>query len=123
MVWVLLPILAYLAVCLLEPKAPQGPLEESRSPGVRLFYRYECGRCHSLSRLTGALGKMGPPLDHIGTLAGQRRPGVTAHDYLRESLVKPQAFVVEGYLKTMPAFDQLPAVELDELVVYLENLK
>jgi len=66
---------------------------------------------------------MGPPLDHVGVIAAGRRPGMKARDYLRESLVKPQAYVVEGYLKTMPSFERLPDAELDELVTYLESLR
>lgn len=107
----------------MEPKAPEMPVQLSRTPGVRLFYRYECGRCHTLHALPGAEGKMGPPLDHVGTLAPGRRQGMKGHDYLMESLVDPQAFVVEGYLRTMPSFAHLSAGELNELVTYLEAQK
>ena len=123
LIWALLALSGYLAMRILEPKAPQAPQQLSRSPGVRLFYRYECGRCHRLESVPGAEGKMGPPLDHIGSIAATRRPGMAARDYLKESLLKPQDFVVEGYLRTMPAFDQLSSADLDELVSYLENLK
>lgn len=122
-IWALILACGWVVMRLMEPSAPQAPPELSRTPGVRLFYRYECGKCHTVVSLPGATGKMGPPLDHVGRTASQRRPGMSARDYLKESLLKPQAYVVEGYLKTMPAFDRLPPAELDELVTYLESLQ
>ena len=123
LVWALLLSLGYAGFCQMEPKPPAMPAEMSRTLGVRLFYRFECGRCHALHSLPGAEGKIGPPLDHVGSVAATRRPGVTGHDYLMESLVDPQAFVVEGYLRVMPSFAHLSAGELNELVVYLEAQK
>lgn len=121
--WALILCAGYGIAKWMEPPAPQAPPQLSRTVGVRLFYKCECGKCHTLTSVPGADGKMGPPLDHIGTTASQRRPGMSATDYLRESLVKPQAYVVEGYLKTMPSFEHLPEPELNELVTYLESLK
>lgn len=97
----------------MEPDPPQAPPELSRTPGVRLFYRYECGRCHTVERLPECRGTMGPKLDGIG-----KRASV---EYLRDSLRQPQKDVVEGYLKAMPVYDLQPA-EMDELVGYLRTL-
>lgn len=96
----------------MEPKPPAAPPELSRTPGVRLFYRYECGRCHTVERLPGCRGTMGPKLDGIGK---------RSQEYLRESLREPQNVIVEGYLKTMPRYD-LNSAEMDELVGYLKTL-
>ncbi len=39
---------------------------------------------------------LGPDLTHIGTDAETRKPGVSAEDYIRESIKDPEAFVAEG---------------------------
>jgi len=93
----------------------------SRTPGVRLFYRLECGRCHTLTTLPNARGTMGPRLDGVGKRAGERIRGRSAREYLQESLVAPGRFLVEGYLNGMPTYASLPPAELDELVQYLER--
>ena len=45
---------------------------------------------------------IGPPLDHIGTVAGQRVPGLPADQYIRQSITEPGAYVVPGYPDSMP---------------------
>jgi cytochrome c553 len=122
LVWLLL--LAGLCALpkLLEPKAPVASAEMSRTPGVRLIFRYECGKCHQIQALPGINGKMGPSLDGLSTRAPHRVVGLKGEQYIRQSLCEPQAYTVEGYLKTMPSYAQLPPQELDELVVYLNGL-
>jgi cytochrome c len=34
--------------------------------GAQLFASYGCGACHSVSKVPGATGQVGPPLDNIG---------------------------------------------------------
>ena len=116
-----LACLLALVVKLLEPKPPVAPPQMSRTPGVRLIYRYECGRCHRLAGVPGAEGTMGPVLDGIGKRAGERVAGRSAREYLKESLEHPSKFVVPGYLNGMPSFAQLPPSEMTELLDYLER--
>ena len=123
LVWACLGVAGYGWICYNEPKAPHLPESYSRTPGVRLFYRYECGRCHTVEALPGCRGHLGPPLDRVGQVAAGRRSGMSARDYLRESLVQPRKFIVEGYLKSMPSYEHLPPQEIDELVTYLESLR
>lgn len=106
----------------LSPPPPQAPPDMSDKPGVRLIYRHECGKCHSINGLPEVVGKMGPALDGVGRRAASRRPGLGSRQYLRQSLREPQAYIVEGYLKTMPSYSHLPPAEIDELVEYLEKL-
>ena len=120
-VWIALAAALWVAVKLLEPPAPEASQEMSRTPGVRLFYRHECGRCHTLRALPNARGTMGPRLDGLGKRAAERIRGRSAREYLHESLVAPGRFVVEGYVNGMPSYAQLPPAELDELVQYLER--
>ena len=55
-------------------------------------------------------------------MAADREKGTSAEDYIRESIVDPPAFVVEGYQgNTMPAdfADRMTPEEIDTLVEYL----
>jgi cytochrome c oxidase subunit 2 len=59
---------------------------------VALFARYGCNACHVLAA-AGATGQVGPSLDRIGTVAETRVPGMSAQDYLRESILNSNAFL------------------------------
>jgi hypothetical protein len=120
LIWLALAATGYGLFKWMEPPAPVAPTEAlSRTPGVRLFYRYECGRCHTLHAVPGALGKLAPPLDHIATVAATRVNGTDAAAYIHQSLVEPDAYVVEGYLNAMPSFRRLHPGELKELTDFL----
>jgi hypothetical protein len=75
----------------------------------------------------GEAGKVGPDLSSIGVLASQRVPGETASDYLRTSIIDPEAYIapdcpngpcLEGI---MPGdYDRRLTVEqIDKLVDFL----
>ena len=68
---------------------------------------------------------VGPPLDHIGTVAAGRRPGIPAEDYLRQALADPGSYVVPGYPDSMPRglTDRISAEDLADLVQYLSTLR
>ena len=55
--------------------------------------RHACSECHSL----GQSGPFGPSFQGISEIAGERVAGMTAEEYLRESIANPSAFIVEGY--------------------------
>jgi len=59
---------------------------------VALFTKYGCIGCHTLTTANAA-GLVGPNLDGIGTNAATRVPGLSAEDYLRESILSPDAFI------------------------------
>jgi cytochrome c oxidase subunit 2 len=45
-------------------------------------------------------------------------------NYIRESILDPQAKVVSGYPPTMPPFrGQMSDPEIDEIVAYIKSLK
>jgi len=108
--WLVILSLGYLWVRLNEPKAPVCPPSMVGAPGVRLLYRYECGRCHTVA-LPGMEGKMGPPLR-----------GLRDRAYIEESLRFPGKRVVHGYINGMPSFNELPAAEIKEIVEYVYQL-
>lgn len=59
-------------------------------------YLAECAACH------GAESGAGPSLAVIKDEAGQRVEGMSAEDYVHESIVNPSAYVVAGYEDIMP---------------------
>ncbi|NLE52653.1 MAG: hypothetical protein GX613_14750 [Chloroflexi bacterium] len=59
-------------------------------------YLAECAACH------GAESGAGPSLAVIKDEAGQRVEGMTAEEYVHESIVDPSAHVVAGYEDIMP---------------------
>lgn len=87
-----------------------------------------CFTCHTISGLSET-GLLGPDLTHIGTDAANRQPGVSAEDYLRQSITEPEAFVAEGVERAVPGL-MLPALtagltdeDVDALVAFLMEQK
>jgi len=82
-----------------------------------------CKTCHSLE--PGVI-VIGPSLAGIGGSAGTRVENLTAEDYIKESIMKPDAYLVEGFPSgVMPSSygSQLSTEEVDSLVSYLLTLK
>jgi cytochrome c2 len=80
-----------------------------------------CTSCHTLGSSAFSLG---PKLSGIGQNAGQRIPGMSAEEYLLQSIVNPAAFVVSGYRDIMyPQFgEKLTEQDIADLIAYLETL-
>ena len=72
-----------------------------------------------------AIGLLGPDLSTIGADAAGRQPGVSAEDYLRESIRDPEAFIAEGVERNTPGLmltaitAGLTDVDVDALVAFL----
>jgi mono/diheme cytochrome c family protein len=81
-----------------------------------------CITCHSLEA-----GKtlVGPSLAGIGTAAAGKVSGESAEQFLRNSIVEPNAYVEEGFAQgLMPAYkDALSEQQVSDLVAYLLSLK
>ena len=45
---------------------------------------------------------VGPDLSHLGTDAAERKPGMSAEDYIFESIRDPEAFVAPGVPRAIP---------------------
>jgi mono/diheme cytochrome c family protein len=88
-----------------------------------IFLSKGCGACHTIRGLGGAVGNVGPELTQVGTVAGTRKPGTPAPDYIRESILTPSAFLVPGFQNLMLPFQgQITDTELSALVDYLSRL-
>src|SRR5713101_4369684 len=91
--------------------------------GEEIFHtKGSCEICHRI----GQKGTRAPDLAGIGARAGKTKPGMSAKAYILESLLQPQAYVVEGYPPIMPAIDKPPIAlnrsEVWALTAFLESL-
>jgi cytochrome c551/c552 len=102
--------------------APEPPATEPIARGRQVYRQIGCGSCHD-PNFFGQ--RVGPPLDHIGTAAATRIPGVAAQEYIRQSILDPGSYVVPGYPDSMPRGlgRDLSPTDLDALVAYLSSLK
>jgi hypothetical protein len=106
------------------------PLVTGDEPIVDIFTRAGCAVCHIIPGIPGANGRVGPPLVLGATgmerLTDPRYHGnaQTVHDYIVESVLEPQQFVVHGYPEhTMPSWygSKLSALALEKIAAYLER--
>jgi cytochrome c2 len=86
--------------------------------------KYPCSACHSLQ---AGQTLVGPSLAGTATTAAAREDGLSAEQYLHESIVLPNAYIVEGFANPsiMPANfgEQMTKQELADLIAYLMTLK
>ncbi len=107
------------------PPAEEAPKETAgpRDP-ADIFATLGCGGCHTLAGVPGAVGTVGPDLTKLATEAGSRVEGMSAEEYVRESIVNPNAYIVEGYPSgVMPQNfgEKLSEEELNNLVDWILN--
>lgn len=95
-----------------RPEPPDASLD-----GRIVFMTKGCTGCHSRAGVPGN-AMIGPDLTDLANRAGSRVAGLTATDYVRQSLLEPQAFLVEGYFEQMPTLPLSPN-EIDLLIDFL----
>ena len=81
-----------------------------------------CQACHSLDGSEKTVFReIAPTWQGISGRAGDRVPGLSAEEYLRESIVDPAAYIVEGYSDLMPKGykNLLSEEDIDGLVAFL----
>lgn len=97
------------------PGADQGrDVFNSRSAG--------CSVCHSTKRNRNGVG---PSLNGVATAARTRVDGLTAEQYLRQSILLPDQFVLDGWPagQMLPIYrERLTEQDLEALIAYLETL-
>lgn len=82
-----------------------------------------CRICHSLD---AGVVLVGPSFDGIATGAATRIPGMSAEEYIRESILDPEAYVVDGFPsgQMLQNFGSLlTAEDIDNLVAFLLTLE
>jgi hypothetical protein len=105
------------------------PLVTGEEATTAIFTRAGCPVCHRIPGITGADGRVGPPL-WLGTTGpdrlrdpAYRGKASTVHEYIVESVLEPGLFVVPGYpAQTMPTWygEKLSALALEKIAAYLE---
>ncbi len=91
--------------------------------GEATFTSAGCVACHSLQP---GVQIVGPSQSDVGTRAVSRKPGYSAELYLYESITRPNAYLVEGFLPDlMPQTfkDTLKPEDLANLIAFLLTLK
>jgi len=121
--WLLfITTLMLMAACGSEtPIEPTPNLDPLAAKGKQIFNQ-NCATCHALSPDTIIVG---PSLAGIASRAGSRLPDTDARQYLELSILKPDAYIVQGFSDTMPKDlgKKLTGEELDALVAFLLTLK
>jgi len=95
--------------------------------GRKLFEQHDigfveapgCSLCHSLIK---DFKLAGPSLYGIGKRAATTKAGMTAHDYLYESIVNPSVYVVDGFRHDLmyPYYENdLEVEEIESLIAFL----
>lgn len=98
--------------------------------GLEVYRRLYCGICHELT-VADTGGLFGPTHNDVALTAELRiqdpeytGAAATAAEYLRESIVSPTVYLVEGYehaSQPMPAYNSLSETDLNALVQLLLN--
>lgn len=102
-----------------------GGQEAARPDGAKLAKEKGCLGCHSLDGSRG----VGPSFkglyqSKVMVLQNGIRVNVTADDaYLRESILKPKAKIVEGFPPVMPEYPDLKSDEAEALIEFIEGVK
>jgi mono/diheme cytochrome c family protein len=104
---------------------PPAPAEEAPAPegegGVRapsdLFVAMACNACHMLDQPqdTTNRGAVGPNMGNLAENAAMRVEGLSAEEYVYQSVVDPNAYVVDGYAPGVMLQDLATKMSEDEI--------
>jgi mono/diheme cytochrome c family protein len=97
---------------------------------LKVIERVGCYACHMIPGAPKAATLVGPDLSHIGTEAASRKAGMSAEEYLRESILDPSAFIAPkcpaGPCPSPsimpPVGSQMNEEDLDLVIAYLMAL-
>lgn len=123
--WLLLVSILFGCGTSAEPTPPPEPtLTPAQAHGKELFGGLpgNCATCHSLQANVTIVG---PSLHGVASRAGSRVAGLDAPHYLEQSILHPDAYVVEGFASLMPKDlgKKLTTPELNDLVEFLLTLQ
>lgn len=91
------------------------------SRGAVLLETYGCNACHQ----SAATNQLAPALEGVASRAAERHPPLSVEQYLYQSIVRPSAWVVEGYANVMPQNfgTRINERDLGDLLAYLLTLE
>lgn len=109
-----------LGIALWQSELETTNVQQEAPPGRLLFIGTGCGGCHVIGDNNPSI-EIGPSLVGLADRAGDRVPGLSAAEYVAQSIRQPQAFTAPGYEMSagaMPTFP-LAAEEVELLVDFL----
>jgi mono/diheme cytochrome c family protein len=115
-------VAAYVGFAAARPGQDEGALAQAglanATSGEQIFTAGGCAGCHTLAK-ANATGTIGPSLDDLAATAGQQDG--SPEEYVRESLLDPDAVVAEGFQPgVMPSFEgRLTDEQVRALAQYL----
>ena len=104
--------------------APEPVATDPIARGRQVYRTLGCATCHEAS-ISNLFRPVGPSLSEAGLVGRKRVPGMSAEDYLLQSINDPGVYLVPGYPDSMPRgiAGELSPEELAALVAYLASLK
>jgi cytochrome c oxidase subunit 2 len=114
---VIVVLLAGATVAVYAYDTEEQPSDAASADGQTVFLTAGCTGCHSLADVSNE-GFIGPDLTGLSNRAGGRVEGLSAEDYVRQSVLDPQAYIVDGYGAVMPTLP-LDAAEVNALLEFL----
>jgi ferredoxin/mono/diheme cytochrome c family protein len=93
--------------------------------GRKVFTDQALGGCDVCHSLEPGVQRVGPSLSGVADRAGDRVPGLSAEQYLRQSVLDPDAYVVDGFRpgQMLPIYgERLSDEQIDSLIEYLQTL-
>jgi mono/diheme cytochrome c family protein len=117
-------VAAYVGFAAAKSGDDQGALAQAGLAGAetgdQIFTAAGCASCHTFSE-AGSNATIGPNLDELAQVAGERQPGTAPEDYVQTSLLDPDDFTVSGFQAgVMPSYEgRLNEEQVQALVDYL----
>jgi mono/diheme cytochrome c family protein len=116
-------VAAYVAFAAAKSGDDQGALASAglaqAKSGEQIFTAAGCAGCHTFGP-AGSNGTIGPDLDDLQAAATKYAKNQTPEEYVRESIVQPDAFLVPGFGNAMPSFEgRLTDEQIQALTDYL----
>ena len=95
----------------------------SEYKGKDIFERMACNACHSID---GSL-KLGPTMHAQYGMNIRHTDGSISKiddDYIRESIIYPLKYIVEGYTPIMPSYQPILSDEdIENIIAYIRSIK
>ena len=116
-------LLTLLFGCSKPQKEISHNLTSSEKQGLEIFLRMSCNACHSID---GSL-RLGPTIkNQYGTKIRHTDGSIFVINdiYIRESIIDPLKYIVEGYTPIMPSYKPiLKEEEIQNLIAYIKSLR
>lgn len=116
-------VAAYVGYAADRPGEDQGALATAglaqAKTGEQIFTAAGCAGCHTFAP-AGSNGTIGPNLNDLKAAAGKFAKGKPPEEYVRESMLKPDAFIVPSFPNAMPSYEgRLTDEQIKALTDYL----